>query len=147
MMRFARLSGCLLFFGLSVTAAAAGEGGDDRVRATFFGDGTFATEDDCKSLRQFESTGSYAGDTLPRLLTAEGAKVSHQVCHFSSIVPRGAGHHVELSCRGGCETYTEAVDIAPHAAGGFEISSKESDKTLRLVRCEPAKPKTPMLTH
>lgn len=112
-----------------------------RMRAAFLGEGTYATEEHCKSLRTYEATGSYAGETIPRLITAEGAKVGGEPCFFSAIEPQGVSFKTQMSCSGGCETFTETFTFTPHPAGGFEITAPESDKKLRLVRCEPARGK------
>ena len=136
---------CSVVAGLMLAVLLAGpvradEDGEPqaKVRATFLGEGTYATEEDCRALRTYETTGSYPGETLPRLVTAEGSKVADQACAFSSIAPHGAGYRAELTCKGGCETFTETFGFAPHPQGGFEISTGDSAKTMRLVRCEPA---------
>jgi hypothetical protein len=139
MVRLTQISGILVATTLWWVSARAEE---TEVQATFLGPGTFATEAACKSARDIEA-GAHDRDTSwPRFFTAKGSKLADEICTYTSIMPRAAGYHVTMACRGGCESTTAKLTFTPHEKGGFAVSAGDGDKKQRLVPCEPpaAKP-------
>ncbi len=112
------------------------------LKATFLGEGTWATEEDCRKLRTIEAGGEYPEDGPPRLLTIDGSNYSDQRCTFASLDAQpGGAFRAGMHCRGGCDSFTETLIFTPAAkGGGYAMSYATDPRQQPLIRCEP-KPK------
>lgn len=109
--------------------------------ATFLGDGTWATEPDCRNLRALEGGASYPDVEPPRLITSKGSKYVDQTCTYAAIDAQPGGiWRVKAACRGGCDSFTETLVFTPLPKGGYAMSFATDNRQHELVRCEP-KPK------
>lgn len=110
-------------------------------KATFLGDGTYATAEGCVKHKAIAAGGPKNLSTTPETLTASGFSGWEFDCVFTAVkeVVKGRKWVVKETCSEGPETWksSETFELLPD--GSFDVTGDKT--TMRFKRCEAAKAK------
>lgn len=106
------------------------------VKATFLGDGTYATADGCKKLKALVNGSERNISTVPETLTSDGFESWEGGCTFTSIkeVDRDKKWAVEMHCSEGPEEGPENDTFERLPDGKIKVTAM--DNVTVFERCD-----------
>lgn len=105
-------------------------------KATFLGDGTYATAEGCAKLKALAAGTPRNLNTVPETLTASGYQGWEHSCSFTSIKPirKDKTWRVGTQCMEGPQRWQAVEAFERQADGSIKITSEKT--TTTFVRCQ-----------